>query len=294
MSEFNNISQTTGGWLVLGAAAGFGTIPIFGELAMSAGVNNPSLLSIRFLLAAIVLLTILTIWQKGIPEASQIGAIVGLGIAYAAMTGAFFAGLVFLPAGTAAMLLYTYPAYVYLIGIFILGEPISKEKVAALGLALTGMILIVGFNQADFSLIGGGFVLTAAAGYAVYTLGNRIVVQSVDPLILATGAITTTGMCMLGYGIITDLLFWPQGYNQWMPVIGITVFGTIIPIVLFAVGLKHTSASNASTLAMAEPVVSVSLGIIILGESLSKLQVFGGAFVLLGIYLIQEQSELVS
>lgn len=288
------MNQTTGGWLVLGAAAGFGTIPIFGELAMNMGVNNPSLLSIRFLLAAIVLLTLLTAWQKGIPEASQIGAIVGLGIAYAAMTGAFFAGLVFLPAGTAAILLYTYPAYVYLIGIFILDEPISKEKVAALGLALTGMVLIVGFNQADFSLIGGGFVLIAAAGYAVYTLGNRVVTQSVDPLILATGAITTTGMCMLGYGIITDSLFWPQGYNQWTPVIGITVFGTIIPIVLFAVGLKHTSASNASTLAMAEPVVSVLLGIIILGESLSELQVLGGALVLFGIYLIQKQSDLVS
>lgn len=275
--------------MILLAAAGFGTLGIFGKLAIDAGLNNPTLLTFRFGFATAILCGYLYVARSGpIPDRGRAASIVGLGLAYAVITGAFFWGLLYIPAGVATIVLYTYPIYVYAFSTVFLEESITGPKIVALLSVLLGIGLIVGVDRTGaIAPIGVGLVWVSAVAYAVYTTGSRYAVDSIEPDYLATGAIATTGVCVFGYGVVSGTLFVPSGARQWGIILGIALAGTVVPILLFVNGLRFVEASRASVLATAEPVTTVVLGVVVLGERLSAEILLGGSLVVLGVVIVQ-------
>lgn len=274
--------------MVLLAAAGFGTIAIFGKFGFEVGLNNPTMLGFRFLLAAILLLAYLGgTGQFEVITGRPLWVAIGLGVAYAALTAAFFWGLVYIPAGLAVITLYTYPVYVYIISVTLLNEEITRLKLIAMVVALGGVVAIVGIDFGGLDLRGIGLVMLAAVAYALYTTGSRVAVAESEADVLAAIAIVVCALIFLGHGAITNELFMPSSMEQWGVVVGLAVIGTAAPIALFVNGLELVEASRASILTLAEPPVAVFLGIVLLGEVLTAGVVIGGTMVLLGILLIQ-------
>ena len=62
---------------------------------------------------------------------------------------------------------------------------------------------------------------------------------------------------------------------------------TVMPIVLFMAGLARVGASTASIASTVEPVITVVLAWLVLGEVLGPLQLAGGALVLSAVVLLQ-------
>lgn len=282
--------RTTGIVMVLLAAAGFGTIAIFGKLATEAGLNNPTLLTFRFVLATALLLSYLQFrGDTDLPPDRQLAIMGGLGVAYAVLTAAFFWGLLYVPAGLATITLYTYPIYVFLISTTLLDERLSALKVTALVLAVTGVGLIVGLDTGNVDLTGVALVSIAAMAYAVYTTGSRVAVGTIGADHLATAAMATTGACFLAYGLVSETLFVPTTGEQWGVIVGLAIVGTVVPILLFVNGLRFVAADRASIVSTVEPVVTVVLGVVILGERLSAGILLGGTLVLVGVVLMQSE-----
>ncbi len=274
--------------LVLLAAVGFGTIAVFGTLATATGLNNPTLLTFRFALATALLVGYLAYrGDAAKPSGRRLPAMVGLGLAYAVLTAAFFRGLLSVPAGLATITLYTYPVYVFLIGAAVLDERLTVRKLVALAVAVVGVGLIVGVDAAGVDPMGIVLVSIAAMAYAVYTTGSRAAVETIGADRLATAAMATTGACFLAYGLATDTLFLPTTSRQWAIIVGLAVVGTVVPILLFVNGLRFVEAGRASIVSTIEPVVTVLLGIAVLGERLSPLILLGGTLVLVGVVLIR-------
>ena len=65
------------------------------------------------------------------------------------------------------------------------------------------------------------------------------------------------------------------------------VVGTIVPFLLLVGALRHIPATRAGVTAMFEPVAGALVAYAWLGESLSGVQLTGGAIVLTGILLAQ-------
>jgi len=133
-------------------------------------------------------------------------------------------------------------------------------------------------------------VSIAAIGYAAYTTGSRLAVGEMNADQLATGAIATTGVCMFAYGVAAGRLSVPTTVEQWAIIAGLAVVGTVLPILLFVNGLRYMEASRASVVTTAEPVVTVVLGVVVLGERLSPGILVGGTLVLVGVLLIQRET----
>ena len=280
--------RTSGLGMVLLAAVGFGTIGIFGKLATAAGLNEPTLLSTRFALATALLLGYLRLTgSTTIPDRRALATMVGLGVPYAVLTGAFFWGLAYVPAGLAVITLYTYPVYVYAVSAALLDERLTAPKVAALVLTLSGVALIVGLDAGAADPRGLALVTVAALAYAAYTVGSRVAVETVAADQLATAAMATTGACMVAYGVVSDTLFVPATAEQWGIIVGLALVGTVAPILLFVNGLRVVEASRASVVTTAEPVTTVVLGVVVLDERLSAGILIGGALVLAGVVAIQ-------
>jgi drug/metabolite transporter (DMT)-like permease len=62
-----------------------------------------------------------------------------------------------------------------------------------------------------------------------------------------------------------------------------------VPVLTFFAGIAKIGASRASIISTAEPGVTVALGALVLGESVSVVTLVGGTLVVAGVILIQRE-----
>jgi drug/metabolite transporter (DMT)-like permease len=67
---------------------------------------------------------------------------------------------------------------------------------------------------------------------------------------------------------------------------GIAVISTVVALGLFFAGLRLVGPTTASILSTAEPLTAVLLAFLVFGESLSSVQLAGGALVLAGVLVL--------
>jgi drug/metabolite transporter (DMT)-like permease len=75
----------------------------------------------------------------------------------------------------------------------------------------------------------------------------------------------------------------------WGAAAGAIVVSGVIPIALFYTGVKLVGAGAASLLGVGEPLAGVLLAYAVLGESLSALQLLGGALIVGAVMLLSVQ-----
>jgi drug/metabolite transporter (DMT)-like permease len=280
--------QRVGVLMGLGAAACFGTLAIFGKIAEDLGLETTTLLTFRFVLGAGLLwLGLIASGRATLLDTRDRRVALALGLLYALFTGLYFWGLLFIPAGLTGLVFYTYPVYVYVLAVWLLDERLSRFKLGALVLALGGVGLIVGGDPDAVDLVGVGLVLLAALGLAGYVVGSRAALASADSDAFAGTALVGTAGAFVLFGLGSGRFALPSGSSQWLVVLGIAVVGTAVPMFLYISALDRIQASHASVLGTAEPLVTVALGILVLGESPSPLLFVGGALVLTGVVLVQ-------
>jgi drug/metabolite transporter (DMT)-like permease len=291
--------ETTGVLLALVSAACFGTLAIFGKIATEVGLDTTTLLTYRFLIGTVFIwLGLVLSGRARLLPGRECGTALGLGLLYAIFTGFYFWGLLFIPAGLTGLVFYTYPVYVYVLAVGILGESVSRYKLGALVVALSGMTLIVGADVGAVDTVGVGLIVLAALGIAGYIVGSRAALDSIESDILAGTAMLATTTFFFVFGIasgrlgspdqiVTGDIAHPVGLDQWLVVLGIASVGTALPIFLYLIALNRIEASHASVLGTAEPLVTVVLGIVVLGESLTPILVVGGVLILAGVVVVQ-------
>src|SRR5438874_5663070 len=141
--------------LVIGSACCFGTLGVFGKLAYRLGLSTPPLLSYRFGLAAILLWGAAVLMRQGLPpRGSLIGLAVMGGAGYVGQSGSYFNALHYIPASTNALLLYTFPVAVTLLAALLFREPLGWTKLAAVGIAFVGTMLVVSAQLRDGATLG--------------------------------------------------------------------------------------------------------------------------------------------
>ncbi|MPM76773.1 hypothetical protein SDC9_123772 [bioreactor metagenome] len=122
--------RTSGTLMVLVSAAGFATLAIFVKYAYAASVNTVTMLTGRFLLAALVLWAVVI--ARKIPIVTDKLIVIKLCLmgvfGYCVMSMMFASSLYYLPASLSAMLLYAYPALVSIIAFAIGDEIFSWNK----------------------------------------------------------------------------------------------------------------------------------------------------------------------
>lgn len=274
--------------MVFVAAAGFGTIGIFGEIAASINLELATLLPVRFGIATVVVGTLAGIRGWSYPTTKRDWLVtLSLGVVYTGMTLFYFVALRYLTAGLTTIILYTYPAIVIGLSTVFLNENITYTKIAALTLAMAGVGLVVGTNTAGADPLGVALALGAAACYAIYTAGSRHLSSSISPNGLMLGILVGTTGSMLVFGVLDTGLAVPVGRDEWVVIIGMVVLSTVLPLLLFYEGVSRLEASRVAVISTVEPVVTVTLGATLLDEPLTPFVVAGGILVIGAVLLTQ-------
>lgn len=278
-------SSTTGALEVLGAAAAFGAMAVFARWAYADGVSPATLLFLRFLLAALVLVPWVVVARLAWPRGRALLALFLMGaLGYAGMSACYFNALNHASAGTVALLLYLFPAIVLLLSAVLFKERLTGRRLLTLALALAGLAITVG---TDLSARPLGLLLGVGSAliYALYILAGSRFTQGTHPLAASAVVIASAAACN-GLQLLMGAGFQgPESWKGWGASLAMALLCTVVAITLFLKGLEKVGATRASLISTAEPVVTIVLAWILLGEHLSGLQLAGGGLILVAVAL---------
>ena len=299
----------TGYLLYLAGATLFAINGIVAKSIMLTGMDASRLSQLRVSAAFVVLLAFFAVSRPGKLRLrrSELGLLLGYGIAGLAMTQwAYFMSLRTLPVGLALLIEFTAPIMVALWFRFGLRQPVRNVVWLALAIALLGLAAVAQIWQ-GFTLDAQGvtFAFMAAVALAVfYVLGD---VQMRKPNARDPGSLTmwAFGAGAAFWAIVQPWWTFPWqsltalspslGAAEWtFPVWGLATWmvllGTVIPFWLVLASLATLRASQASVVGMTEPLIAIAIAWIILGESMTPIQI-AGAFCVLGGVLLAERSR---
>jgi drug/metabolite transporter (DMT)-like permease len=90
-------------------------------------------------------------------------------------------------------------------------------------------------------------------------------------------------------GAVNGSLELDLGSAGWSWIVAIALACTVLPISTFLLGMARVGSSTASIVSTVEPLVTVSLAVALLGESLGPAQVLGGALVIGAVVALQSR-----
>ena len=258
-------SEAAGLGLAVGSAVAFGTLAILAKLAYRTGVDQVPLLAVRFAIAAILLAGYRAIaGPRGKLQPGAAGRLALLGaIAYAGEATLFFTALKLSPAAVVSLVFYSYPLWTTLIGFATRIEPFRWGLVAALALGLAGVAVI--FSAPAGSIAGPAIALVAAVCVSVYYVLAQVLTQGVPPPASATwsavGAAVALGLA--GAGLREGF---PWAALPYAAGLGLA---TAVAFALFFAAIDRIGSARSAVAATMEPVTTLLLAALVLGESLS-------------------------
>jgi len=159
----------------------------------------------------------------------------------------------------------------------------SPRTLAALGLALAGLVLLVGPSDTagPEAAAGALLALVAAAAFATMTGLNRRSVPGLGPLPLTATAFTLGGILLLPVAAVAGSgLAVPADAQGWALVAYLAIVPTAAAYSAYFTGLRRVPATTAALLALLEPLTATVGAVLLLDERLGVTGVVGA--VLLG------------
>ena len=277
---------------ILLSGAAFGLLPLFARTAYERGTEPLGLLAARFLLAAIGLLLIRFVKERGVPWPErrlsfQLFLLGALG--YAAQSSFYFYGIDRIDISLATVIFYSYPVMVTLAAWAVFGQRPRIRAALCLVVVVFGAALTAGQVQSG-SWLGVGAMLAAAAWYTGYILVS-------SRLTHRAGALTSLTLVMIGASVTHWVLLpfhqsqLPTDATAWWSALGAAVISTIIGMGFFFAGVARLEPGVAAILSTTEPVVSILVGVIAYDESLTPTRLVGAGAVLVGVAVMAQLSR---
>lgn len=282
-------SQVLGIIYILASAACFGSMAIFARKAYDSGVDIPTLLLLRFTMAAALMWALLLLKGMKLPKGRGMVMLVAMGaIGYAGQAFSYFSALTYASAGLVALLLYLYPAIVAILARIVFHQPLTRLQVTAIAIALAGSVFIIG-QAVDGKPLGIFFGLLAAFIYSVYILAGSRFPKDVTPT--ASTTVITTAAAATYAGLVAARGFHPPLTSAgWLAILAIAVICTVLAILFFFEGLERVGPVRASVYSTVEPVFTVVLAAIVLGETITAVRVFGGVLIMGAVLLLAREN----
>jgi DME family drug/metabolite transporter len=163
----------------------------------------------------------------------------------------------------------------------------SPRTLVALGLALVGLVLLVGTpaGTGPAAVGGAALALVAAAAFATMTGLNRRAVPGLAPLPLTATAFTLGGILLLPVAAaVGPALGLPGDAEGWVLLAYLAIVPTAAAYGAYFTGLRGVPATTAALLALLEPLTATIGAVLLRGERLGVAGVVGA--ILLGIAVV--------
>lgn len=275
-------AQFTGVAIAVTAACCYGAnIPAVRSATLQ-GVTPTDLIFYRSLLLVPVLALIASASGQSlsVPVGSR-RSVLALSVAAACTGFSYITAVSFLPVPEAATLFYSYPLIVMALTPLVDRTRIARHRFGVFPLAFFGLLLAIGPVFADLDPRGLGFAALAAACCAwLFFAASR---QGAPPLVGFFWAQVAVGIGALVLGLsVTGIGSMERLISAGLPV-ALTIAGFFAGFGLQLLAARTLSAASMGLIFLIEPVTSITAAALVLGETVSPLQMGGIGLVLLAL-----------
>lgn len=242
----------------------------------------------------LVLLAVLR-WRRGwnglrLPM-RDLGRIVLLGVlGVAASNYLYYFAILKTNVATAIILQYTAPVLVLLYMVARGLQKATPQRVVAVGLAVIGSGFAIGMaGPGGFRLdpMGVAAAVLAAVSFAFYNIaGHRILARYDRFIVLLYTTLSASAFWML-LNPPWKLVAAHYSGMQWGFLLVFAVVSVLAPFSFYFAGLQHLEPTRAIVASCLEPVFSIVLAAVLLGEGLKPIQSLGIVIVLAAIVIVQ-------
>ena len=207
-------------------------------------------------------------------------------------------GLKTAQATTTAWIVATSPAFIAILGWFILKEKLNSLQSFGIALAMIGVLVVVTkgnletLTLGNFGTIGDILILVSSVNWAVFSILSRRGLKD-HPSTRMTFWVMTIGW------LITSIVFFadrsyieiPQlDSTGWVAMLFLGIFTTGLAYIAWFDALSQLPAAQTGAFLFVEPLTSMVVAAVILNESVTWASILGGAVILVGIWLVNRQA----
>ena len=273
----------------------FSTKAIIIKLAYADGINAETLLALRMVLslpfyAAIGFLSVADRrrTRRALPNRRAVlnAALVGmLGYWFASYTD--FLGLLYISAQFERLILFTYPAFVVVLGALFFAQPIRVRTLIGIAISYAGLALIFATKSGETGsnvTWGAILVLSAALAFALYQLLAKGMIGEIGPRLFTCIAMSgAAAAALLQFALTQPIASIIVSPHMLFYGVLLAIGATVLPSFLLNAALQRISAQANATIGTLSPVVTIVLAVLILGEQFTWIDATGTALVLAGV-----------
>lgn len=266
---------------------------IVGKLTLH-HVSVMALAPFRILFAGLILLAIyLASPHRAKINRQDLGVFALLGFFGVAINQVFFTiGLNFTTAGHSSLIVGAAPILVLLVGYSMGIESLTAAKVSGMCLSLAGVAILAtehGLSLRSANLEGDLITFAGSIGFAFYAVFGKRVAGRYDSVAMNTFNTLFASILLLPWGVYEAVhLDWRAvGWQGWAGMFYMAAFSSVFGYVVFYWALRYLAASRVSAFSYFQPLLVNVLGVVVLGEHLTKRLLWGGAMILVGVYMTE-------
>ena len=281
-------------FFILLAGCLWGCMGLFVRPLDEKGLNSWDIVFLRAVCTAVCMAVFLLIYDRSLfrIKLKDVWCFLGTGLLSIVFFNlCYFKEITLTPLSVAAILLYTAPAFVMIISAFCFKEKLTRRKLIALVLSFVGLIFVTGVIgdagklTVKTLLIG----LGAGLGYALYSIFGRYALErgyhsfTISFYTFLFASLGTVFFARPGF-IIKNAF---DSFGGVAFVIAFALISTVLPYIVYTIGLKSVENGFASIIASIEPVIATLNGILWFHERMTIGVLVGIVLVLSGIALSQ-------
>jgi len=245
--------------------------------------------------AATIRLTLASVLLFGIAAAFRMRLPRGKALRGAALWGLFnlgvnlsllYVGEQTVPSGISAVLFATVPLTTALLAAGFHVEALVTRKLVAAIVAIGGVAVIFA-GELGVSVPFAG-LLTVFGAASAAALANVLLKQAPKQQVIPLNAIGTAvgaAVCLVVSVALGESHAIPVTTAAWIPILYLTIAGSLGAFVLFTWLVTHWSVTNASLLGVTVPIIAVILGGLVKGEQPAALTYVGAAIVISAVLI---------
>ncbi|MEV2222840.1 DMT family transporter [Nocardia vinacea] len=279
---------------LVGAGLSAGTGGLLGIMLLRAtGLSPVSVAACRLAVGGLLLIALLTVTRRPLPRNISAWRRIGVVAVLVAIIQASYFGAVAASSVSLATLitLGMSPVVVSLLEQLTGRRIMDRRRAATIGIAVLGVILLVGAPADDGIFAGAAMALVSACAFATLTLISARPVPGLDVITTTGFAVTGGAVLLTPLAAISGLTFHPTPHSVAL-VIVFGLISTAVAYTLYLRGLSEVGAGTAAVLALLEPLTSAILAAAILGERLTPTGLVGAALLTAALVHTSLQSRL--
>jgi drug/metabolite transporter, DME family len=186
---------------------------------------------------------------------------------------------------------YTAPVWVLIYVVARRQQKLTLQKVAAVGIAITGIALTIGIVHSGAPLqidsYGLFAALLASFSFAFYNVAGHSVLARYDRWRVLVWTLTSASVFWLILNPPWKILAAHYAFAQWVFLFVFSMISVLGAFSLYFLGLQYLEPTRAIIASCLEPVFSIVLAAALLGEGLRPIQTLGIVLVLAAIVIVQ-------